>query len=417
MVAGNYLERLNERFRKGSPSCRNKLFGGISVIVCGDPAQLPPIQRKFVFKEGQRGLDEVGHKLYKMFSECNTVILEDIKRSNDLEYKLLQENIRNGIFTDKMIEDINSRYMAEFPEIDELHCTVTKKNDDIKMMYDARMKDLAKCMIANGDEPPILILADVQCNSYIMDGVNYSNKRKKSAGILLTTEEMHFLDTLNDKLLGNYPMGFYLYIGAQVIISENIATEYQISNGTRGIVVGYQFSEDTTFKSGTYHGVSVRLPVVDGRVSYVRAVYVKITSYILKNIPPGQPSNLPPNTIAFVRKQHRIREPIKLNAQISNRSLIRITITQIPLRTGEIITPHSMQGSQFEQYTINNFDCTSFYQLISRGKNGLNSIRMEKKVHRKFADTVIANTNIFREEIDRLRIHHEHTKEKFKWCE
>ena len=29
-------------------------------------------------------------------------------------------------------------------------------------MYDAKMKNLAQCMIRNGDEAPILILADIQ---------------------------------------------------------------------------------------------------------------------------------------------------------------------------------------------------------------------------------------------------------------
>ena len=103
MAAGNYLERLNQKFQKDSPCHKKMYFGGISVIVCGDPAQLPPVKRKFIFKEGQKGLDGIGHKLYKLFSECNTVILKDIKRSNNPEYKLLQENIRNGIFTDQWL--------------------------------------------------------------------------------------------------------------------------------------------------------------------------------------------------------------------------------------------------------------------------------------------------------------------------
>ena len=106
-----------------------------------------------------------------------------------------------------------------------------------------------------------------------------------------------------------------------------------------------------------------------------------------------------------------------MNSAISARSLVRVTITQIPLRTGEILAPHAMQGSQFEQYTINNFDSISFYQLISRGKNGLKSIRMEKKVDRAFANKVITNTDTFRDEINRLRILHENTKKNFKWCE
>ena len=54
MAAGNYLERLNKKFIKDSPCHRNLYFGGISVIVCGDPAQLPPVKKKMVFIKGQR---------------------------------------------------------------------------------------------------------------------------------------------------------------------------------------------------------------------------------------------------------------------------------------------------------------------------------------------------------------------------
>ena len=66
------------------------------------------------------------------------------------------------------------------------------------------------------------------------------------------------------------------------MISENIGTQYQLANGTRGVIVGYQFSDDTTFKNEIYHGIPVRIPNVNGRVSHVRAIYLKITSYQLK---------------------------------------------------------------------------------------------------------------------------------------
>ena len=53
MAAGNYLERLNQKFQKDSPCHKKMYFGGISVIVCGDPAQLPPVKRKFILKKAK----------------------------------------------------------------------------------------------------------------------------------------------------------------------------------------------------------------------------------------------------------------------------------------------------------------------------------------------------------------------------
>ena len=418
MVPGRLLERLN-RVLKSKSNHKNSYFGRISVIALGDPAQLPPIKNPYIFIQGQKGMNDQGHKLYMMLTDYNTVILEKIQRTKNSTYIELQENIRNGIFTDKMIENINSRYMGTFPEEvqnDEFHTTVTRTNKNVKKMYEKRAMALSRSMELNGEEPPILLLADIECFACAMKERKNKRKRKRSSSIVLTAEEMTYLDSLNDKIFDNYPMAFFLYIGAQCMITENICTQYQLANGTRGVIVGYQFSDNTTFKKEIYHGIPVRIPIVNGQMSHVRAIYLKITSYQLKQLPPGQPPNLPPNTLAIVRRKHRVQNPIKLNNSNSNKTNLYVNITQIPLRTAEILTPYSIQGSQFTHYTIHDFDVKSFYQLISRGKYGLQSIRLEKKITREFADKVTKNLP-FQDEINRLRSLHKFTEEKFKWCE
>lgn len=417
MVSGQLLERLNKILKQKS-NHKSSYFGRISVIALGDPAQLPPIKKPYIFIQGQKGNNDKGHQLYMMFSAYNTVILEKIQRTSNLEYIELQENVRNGVFTDKMIDIINTRYMGTFPDdirTDGSHTTVTRTNKNVKEMYEKRSMELSRSMEMNGDELPILILADIECFAC---GIKKKNerKRKRSSSIILTADEMTYLDSLNDKIYDNYPMGFFLYIGAQCMITENIGTQYQLANGTRGVIVGYQFSDDTTFKKEIYHGIPVRMPNVNGRVSHVRAIYLKITSYRLNQLPPGQPSNLPANTVAIVRKKHRVKDPIKIKCANSNRSHVYINITQIPLRTAEILTPYSIQGSQFTHYTIHDFETKSFYQLISRGKYGLKSLRLEKKITREFANKV-SKHQPFHDEIKRLRPLHKLTEEKFKWCE
>ena len=418
MVSGRLLQKLNTTLKEKLNNKRRD-FGGISVMALGDPAQLPPIKKTYLFIKGQRGLDAKGHELYMKFTDCNTVILSEIKRTKNSEYKQLQENIRNGIFTDEMIESMNSRFMGSFPESirsEETHITVASTNKKVKEMYDRCSMALSKSMIRNGDKPPILILADIECYASCIKAKKNTRKRKRSSAIVLTAEEMSELDSLDDKKFDNYPIAFFLYIGAHCMITENLGTQYHLANGTRGVVVGYQFHDSTVFKEALYHGIPVRIPYLDGEISYVRAVYLKITSYRIKNMPPGQPENMPPNTVALVRRRHRVSDPIKLDSVKCNRTHVYVNITQIPIRTAEILTPYAIQGSQFSHYTIHDFDAISFYQVISRGKYGLRSIRLEKKVTREFADKVPRSQSRVHEEITRLCPLHEKTTEKYLWC-
>ena len=86
-----------------------------------------------------------------------------------------------------------------------------------------------------------------------------------------------------------------------------------------------------------------------------------------------------------------------------------MNISQIPLRTADMLTPYSVQGSQFDRYIIEDFRVDSFYQVISRGTNGLESISLEKRITREFADKVMQH-DLFRSEINRLEEFHAETK-------
>ena len=92
MVSGRLLQKLNTTLKEKLNNKRRD-FGGISVMALGDPAQPPPIKKTYLFIKGQRGLDAKGHELYMKFTDCNTVILSEIKRTKNSEYKQLQENI------------------------------------------------------------------------------------------------------------------------------------------------------------------------------------------------------------------------------------------------------------------------------------------------------------------------------------
>ena len=110
---------------------------------------------------------------------------------------------------------INSRYKKGFSNRESasgLIPIVTISNLQIKKWYDAYSMELSNKMISNGDEPPILLLADIQCKSCRRRGDVNVLKRKRNARITLSADELQYLDSLPDTKFDIYPMGFFLYI-------------------------------------------------------------------------------------------------------------------------------------------------------------------------------------------------------------
>ena len=173
MASAPTLSALEESFRRNMNQ-RTLEFGGVSVLLIGDPAQLPPIMSKVIYIQNQTSITGLrGFRLYCNMARFNTVILKVIKRSQDCEYTELQTNIRNGIFTNDMINLINSRVETEFTNdvnISGLVPIITNRNTQIKKWYDTNTKALSNLMIGNGDEPPILLLADLHCKSCLRKG-------------------------------------------------------------------------------------------------------------------------------------------------------------------------------------------------------------------------------------------------------
>jgi len=123
----------------------------------------------------------------------------------------------------------------------------------------------------------------------------------------LSDHERKYLDTLPDSAFKRTPVGFFLYYGANVLVTQNLGVQYGIANGTRGIIVGWQFPPNTTFKNVCYHGVQARMPSAP-----VECVYVQVTNVRLKTRAPNQPAELPVNTICLPRVAVEVDGPVAL---------------------------------------------------------------------------------------------------------
>ena len=395
-------------------------------MLVGDPAQLPPIGQKFIYDIHQKTDDgKRGHDLYNLVADANTVILNTNKRSADEFYVKMQADIRNGKFTDETIRVLNRLSVTSRFKKNEYTPIVTTSNTKLKLLYEQKTSLIANYMTRAGLELPILLLADLksaisrtQNNNSSECPLDLQRKRKRKRvtnkkPAPLTSDELKYLDRLPDTCYDNIPVAFFLYLGAPAMISINLGVKYQLANGTMGEIIGWQFPDGTTFQNSIYHGVPVRIPVLNGAPVQIEAIFFKVTSYKLVHIPPGQPLNLPPNTICIPRVNHRVNKPIPLPQSDvkSSRSSVGIQIDQIPVRTADILTHYNVQGSQYDQYIIWDLHAKSFYQTFSRGKRGLSSIKFRSDITRQFANKVIARTSI-NDEIKRLEPLHNHTKSR-----
>jgi len=217
-----------------------------------------------------------------------------------------------------------------------------------------------------------------------------------------------YLDTLPDTAFNRTPIAFFLYHGANVLVTQNLGVRYGVANGTRGIVVGWQFPPNTTFNDFCYHGVQARLPSAP-----VECVYVHVTNVRLKKRAPNQPPGLPANVICLPRSTVQVNDPVALPANVSNRKSTRLRIKQVPLRQAIVLTTYSIQGTQFSKYIIAETVPKSMYVQMSRGTEGVASFTLRHRLDKAFA-TAASPSAALVEEMSRLQSLHETTKSRFE---
>ena len=91
------------------------------------------------------------------------------------------------------------------------------------------MASISDGLGARGDDRPIVLMAEVSASS---------PARKENTHKNLSDRERMYLDTLPNSSFKRTPMGFFLYHGANVLVTQNLGVRYGVANGTRGIVVG-----------------------------------------------------------------------------------------------------------------------------------------------------------------------------------
>jgi ATP-dependent DNA helicase PIF1 len=222
MLDGDLFDKLNH-IAKEVKNCRRP-FGGIRLVVCGDFLQLPPIGVgsggvHFAFEsEGwAEALDE-------------SFILTIPFRQSDPELLRILNEVRNGTVTQPTVERLRSTQHNNLEESGMVPTTLHSHNREVDSI---NMKELQKLHC----ETRTYAAEDWYENSF------HKGQLEKNCLVERSVS---------------------LKEGAQVMLLKNIDVEGGLANGTRGVVIGFEISEENTVKKEeAYPRVRFRTP--DGR--------------------------------------------------------------------------------------------------------------------------------------------------------
>jgi hypothetical protein len=434
----------------------NRPFGGIGLLIAGDFFQLPPVKDEVLYtqpKPTAKGFRQKtsAYNLYRTITSTNVVMLDTIMRTDNAEYIGLQENVRLGLWSDAIREQINARYNAPLTNNipsdvlrqpnntstpDNYAPIMVVRNDTRQRLYESRMRTLTTMFNLQGTPLPIILTASFtnirkrpsradatrqanSGNSSSSSSSSSKNKKQKTQPRTnntapITSDELKYLQSLPDNNFDRIMSVFYLYIGAYVLFSQNLGLPYGLANGTSARIVGWQFPPNTTFKEIVYKGARVMQPfdATTNTVAKVDFILVELTSSTPFPSPPFQPPNLPKNVVAVPIIKHTVKNNITIPTTVSTRSTLSIHIEQVPLRQADILTTYSIQGSQFNYYVIAETIPSQFYIVFSRGKLGLRSITLQILLTTAFSRKAVPTKALW-EEIARLRTLHDITALRF----
>lgn len=130
MVRADLLDGIDQVLRRYKD--RNKVFGGVQVLMIGDLQQLAPVVKDNEWQLLNPYYTTPYFFSSKAFKQCNVINIElkHIYRQDNLKFIKILNEIRNNKLSQKSADDLNARYLPDFkPDKDDGFITLTTHNN------------------------------------------------------------------------------------------------------------------------------------------------------------------------------------------------------------------------------------------------------------------------------------------------
>ena len=315
----------------------------IGLVLFGDYFQLPPVLGSYLFEPPVEVIDqnennyssvkEEEYAGYMYWLDFKDAILLDqnMRRSEDPEYGQLLRRLRFESCTKDDAMLLNSRTW----DANDLFSNISKE----MMQSISYEREIVASVNSNQNRHALNWI----CLCHLSKSGNISlpilcvakfNSTKKSR--FPTSEEMNELMRLGDEKTERLPIIQVISIGAPIMISQNLAVDSGIANGTMGKIVGCQFKTAIKFKKIDVRGCEMLLAS-----DLPTAVYVEIPSLSLKERLSSVPSKFKKETIPILP----VTEDVSIHLPNRNFSL---SITQLPYSIAYAVTTYKLQGRNLD---------------------------------------------------------------------
>jgi ATP-dependent exoDNAse (exonuclease V) alpha subunit len=229
MLNCNMLALIDLRCRLAKNK-RDVSFGGMTIILVGDPGQLPPVSGKPLWTKSADGasINEIcGSGLYRSFFKYG-ITLEGSNRLENNEHKPFFEsflnNLRNGNVTYEQFQQINSLTSEEF------HVRRLQSHEEFKR----RFYGPNSTWYFNTNEE--ILLHNLKMLKFMGTPICRINADHSSAAAFKGNEEQ-------TKRLSTV---MYIGVNSKVMLTWNLCTHNNLVNGSTGIVKDIIFDEGST---------------------------------------------------------------------------------------------------------------------------------------------------------------------------
>lgn len=348
MMENFCFERLNRIMKEARNDMRDKPFGGVQVVVCGDFCQLPPVQpmkyclecgvqlqsvsgyKKRCLEHGDFKLSDQWAFMSAAWRECNFlhVNLTEIHRQKDLQFIGILEKLRLGKLLDSIEKDLLKNHQSETDGAVKLY----PKKDDVRRTNDREFNRL---------QSPIL---EYPCHDHLQRNPAHEDlaslgERDPEDGSLIALNEHRFERRTE------------LRIGTVVVHLVNSSNG--LVNGSQGVITGFDSSTSTnelTEAGGEYAQLKQTLIhdfIHDGR----------LTEWPVVRFLDGKEKTIFPHCMIT---ELGPEEPWSL-----------ISRTQIPLMAAWAMTIHKAQGMTLNRVIVDladTFETGHDYVALSRAE-------------------------------------------------